>query len=241
MKLNAVDVLQLRNVLKAANKAGLFSMVIHEGKARGVSEARNAAIFSEFQSSIDPEVELGITRISELEKRLNLFGENVLIEIEVNDANKARKLSVRGKSGKIDFRCTDSKLITYPKTNTDSPNAVVVMTKPEAALLSKGARILGGDFLVVQVKRDGQVHMECSDVNNDRFELDLETPAEFIDDPMPAVHKYDIGTNGVLIPMIEHLAKDNDTLELPLLATGNFALRLFGFDMLAIPRIKTGE
>jgi hypothetical protein len=241
MKLTSSDILELRKALMAANKAGLESLVIHEGKVRGLNATQNAAIFSNINLSIDPNTQLGIVRLGELEKRLALFGDDVLIEGEVNDANKVRRLVIRGKAGRVEFRCTDPKLITYPKTNADEPRIVVKLQKPEVALLSKGVKLLGGEALAMQVKRDGGVHIECSDSNNDRFELDLATPAEFVDEPAPFVHMYDTGSKGVFLSMLDQLAKDQDTVDLVVMRSGNISMQLFGFELLAVPRIKTGE
>ena len=241
MKLTSADILELKKALMAANKAGLESFVITEGKVRGLNTNQNAVILSDIQLSLDPNLQLGVVRLGELEKRLSLFGEDVLIEGEVNDAGKVRRLTIRGKGGKVDFRCTDPKLITYPKTNNDEPHAVVTLQKTEVALLSKGVKLLGGETIAVQVKRDGGVHVECVDSNNDRFELDLTAPAEFIDESTSFVHLYDAGSKGTFIGMLDQLAKDLDTVTLVFMKSGNVSFKLYGFDVLAIPRIKTGD
>lgn len=241
MKFTSSDILELRRALIAANRAGLESFVIHEGQVRGLNAPQNAVIFSPINLSFEQDVQIGVAKTNELEKRLSLFGDDVLIEGEMNDAKKMRRLTIKGKSGKVDYRCTDARLIVYPKTNSDDPFAVVTLLKPEIALLAKGSKLLAGETIAVQVRRDGSVHIECVDMNNDRFELDLETKADFVDEENAFVHLYDAGSKGTLIGILEYLAKDNDSVSLVFMRSGNVGFKLLGFDMLAIPRIITGS
>ena len=241
MKLTQDDNRKLRTALLAARLAGVNDVVITNGIIAGVHEQHIGAIFSPIDLSIDKDVTIGIKRLTDLEKRLSLFGENIEVEIEINDAKKARKLGVRASSGKIEFRCTDERLITYPKTNQDEPGMVLTLTKAEIGLISKGAKTLGTEQLTLQIKRDGVVHVECSDANTDRFEVELAAPAEFVDDVYPYVNPFDVSSKGVFIPLLENLVKDADTAEIVVMRSGNISIRVYGHDVLAVPRIQTGE
>ena len=242
MKFNSDDVRLLRSALAACKLGGLEAAVFSENKVRGLGEKKNAAILSDCAFSFGGEISLGVARSAELMKRLDLFGEDVLIEGEVNDSNKVRKLSIRGKGGKIEFRCTDEKLITYPKSNDgDEDGIVVTVTKPEVVLIAKAAKTLGVEALTVQVKRDGGVHIECADTNNDRFETDLSKAAEFVDEPYAVVNPFDATSNGVFISMLEQMVKDNDEATLIFKRSGNVVMRVQGHNMFAIPRIQTGD
>lgn len=235
------DARLLRVALSACRIAGLDHAVIHEGMVRSLHDARVSAIISELRLSIDPELKLGIMRLSELEKRLSLFGDDVLIEGEVTGDKKIRKLMVRGKAGRIEFRCTDVSLLDrkYPRSSNDQPKAVVTISKAEASLLSKGVRTLGAEQLHLQVKKDGQVRLESVDSSSDRFELELTAPAEFVDEAFTFVRPYITGTNGALLPLIEHAIKDQDQLSMVLMNTGNLSLTVAGHSMIAIPKITT--
>lgn len=242
MKLTQDDLLSLRRALLACKLGGLDTAVISEGKVRGLGEKKNAAILSDLVLSIDTDISLGIGRVSELDKRLALFGENVLIEGEVDDNKRVRRLSLRGPTAKIDFRCTNEKLITYPKSaEGDDDGVYVTLTKPEVVLIAKAVKTLGVDQLTVQVKRDGTVHIECADANNDRFETDLSQLAEFADEAYSVVNPFDTTSNGVFISMLEHLVKDSDEAKLVFKRSGNILMKIYGHDMLAIPRIQTGD
>lgn len=240
MKLIPSDLLKVRAALSAARLAGINSVVISNGRISGVHDEHIAAIFSPLELSIDSSISLGIVKLSELEKRLALFTGDILVEGEVNDANKVRKLNIKAKTGKIEFRCTDEKLITHPKSNMDEPGIVLTISKPEIALISKGIKTLGAELLTLQVKRDGAVRIECSDVNQDIFEVTFENGAEFIDDEYPYVNPFK-ANGGVLLPLFEQLVKDNDTAQVFIMKTGNILIQAHGHDVFVVPRIQHGE
>jgi hypothetical protein len=243
MKLTPQDVLEVRKALLAARLAGVSSVVITNGYIAGVHDAHIAAIFSPIKLSLDPAISIGIMKLADFEKRLTLFGDDVLVEGEVNDAKKARKLSIRGKAGKIEYRCTDERMITYPKTNADESDIVVTLSKAEVALLSRGTKTLGGSDLVLQIKRDGSVRMESHDTNQDRFEIEIEGKAVFVDEdaPHPYVNSFDATNSGAFLPLIENMVKENDTAELVVMRTGNISLKVYGHDVFAVPKAQHGD
>ncbi len=239
MKLTASDNQKLRAAFTACRIADIDLAVVSEGKIRGLSESKNAAIISALELSIDPEITLGITRLSELSKRLDLFGEDILIEGEVNDAKKVKKISIRGKSGRIEFRATDVALLErkYPKAHSEQAAAVITLSKPEISLIGKGVRTLGAETMTIQVKRDGSVRIESSDSSNDRFEMEVSSQAEFVDEETAIVNAYDTSSSGVILKLIEYAARDADSVSLAVMKSGNIMLNISGHDILIIPRI----
>ena len=243
MKFTPDDNRKIRAALAACKLADIDLAVISEGKIRGLSESRNAAIISALELSVDPSVQIGITRLSELIKRLELFGDEILIEGEIRESkNMMAKLNIRGKAGKIEFRCTDVALIDkkYPKANNDQPSAVLIFTKTEVALISRAVKTLGAEQLTIQVKRDGAVHLESLDTSSDRFETDLSTPAQFVDEPYPSVFSYITSSSGVLLTLLDHSVRESNSSELVMMKSGNTQIKIFNHDITAIPRIQTG-
>lgn len=238
MKLTPDDVLKLRSALSACKLAGIEDAVIHEGLVRGLNPKHHGAVFSTIELSIDPSVAFGLGRLADLEKRMKLFGDSILIEGELNDTNVVRKLTLRGAASKIEFRCTDPKLLKYPKTNTDQDMAVIQLTKPEVALISKSTKTLGAEQLTVQIRKDGVVRVEALDPNNDKFEAELSAPIEFIEDPFPSVNSFDCTSAGVLLGMLEHMVSQNDTVSIVLMRSGQLKFLAYGHTLLAIPRIQ---
>jgi hypothetical protein len=242
MKLTLEDNVKLKSAFAACKLADIDLAVISEGKIRGLSESRNAAIISALPLSISPDMQLGITRLSELAKRFSLFGDDVSIEAELAGENKIKKLLIKAKSGKIDFRCTDISMLEkkYPKANNDVEGTVLSFTREEVQLISRGVKTLGAEQMTIQVKRDGAVHIESADSSSDRFETDLCTVAEFVEDPYPSVFNYNTSSSGVLLGLLEHAAKEAETVQLIMMRSGNIGITVHGHTILAIPRIQTG-
>lgn len=239
MKLTQEDNTKIKAALVACKMADIELAVISEGKIRGMSESKNAAIISELSLSIDPQVTLGVTRLGELEKRLALF-KDVTIEGELNADKKVKRLTIKGSgSSKIEFRCTDIALLDrkYPKSHNDVPFAELTFTKEEVQFFSKAVRTLGAEQLTIQIKKDGAVRIESSDSSNDRFEYDIAAQANFADDPTSMVRSYSTTSTGVLLKLLDYLARDSDTITVNVMSSGNLALVLGGFTILAIPRI----
>ncbi len=239
MKFTPSDNTNLKTALNACRLAGIDVAAITDGLIRGLSDSQNAAVFSEIELSFGNDVQLGITRLSELEKRLSLFGDGATIECDLTDDKKVKKLSVKSNGGKIEFRCTDIKMLKgkYPTANSDEASAVITFSKTEVSLISRGVKTLGAAQITVQVKRDGQVHIESVDTDNDRFELDLIAPAEFIEDAIPSVYSYATGSSGVFLSLLENTVKDADSTQVTLMKAGNIEITVNGYRILAIPRI----
>jgi hypothetical protein len=249
MKFSPEDILKFRGAAAACRLAGIDHAVFMNGEIRSISDNRNAAIISELKLSIPPEVKLCVLRLGELDKRMQLFGEDVLVEGELTGENKVRKLSMRGKHGKMEFRCTDLAMLEspssehkYPKTMNDAAGAVLTFTKPELALTVKAIKTLGAERITLQVKRDGFVHIESVDSSSDKFEADLSSEAEFIEDAYPSVHSYANGSGGVLLPLLEYLNRETteETCQIMLMRTGNLLFTVHKHNVYAIPRIEIG-
>lgn len=239
MKFTSDDLIKLRGALSVCRIAGIDTAVISEGMIRGLSENHSAAIITTLDLSIDKTIDMGIGKIGDLEKRLALFDDVVLVEGELNAQGKVRKLLIRDKKAKVEFRCTDSAIIKYPKSNNDLEKAVLTFTKPEISLIVKGVKTIGAEQITLQIKRDGTVHIEAADISNDRFETDLEHLAESIDeDGIATVVNYDTTSSGVLLTILNTVIRDCDVVKLVLMQSGQLRIRLFGHDVLAIPRIN---
>lgn len=241
MKLIDSDIPKLRGALQAAKHAGVTNVVITNGFIAGIHEKHIAAIFSPLDLSIAPEISFGISKLTELQKRLELFGDEILVEGEENDARKIRQLNIKGKAGKIQFRCTDERMITYPKSNMDESDMIITVTRPEVALLATGARTLGAELLTIEIDAAGGVHFICKDTNQDSFETDLEAPAEFLDEAHPYRNPFDVSSGSVLLTLLEQLVKDADSAQFFVMKTGNLFLHAYGHDIFVIPRIQHGE
>lgn len=191
MKLTKQDVELLKNAFIACKTTGIESVVITEGMIRGASPDRNTAIISEIGLSIDPTLKIGISKLSDLEKRLALFG---TLDVAIEGTEKENKdvaiLNMQAGRTKAQLRCTAERLIRYPKANNDTQAVSVFFSKEEAQHVAKAVKTFGAEHVTIMVTTSGTVKIECKDASNDVFSLDLETQAEFVEDASITIFNY---------------------------------------------------
>lgn len=212
MKLTATDISNLRGALAAAKIINADLAVLANGKIMGVNDKREAAIISELKLSIpaDTRIGFGSSRLQEFEKRLALFGEQVEAELKINDSTgDVSLITLQAGRSKVQFRCTSLSLLDrkYPQENADSPHVVVTFDKTEIAQLSRAAKTLGAETVVIKVGRDGAAHAECVDSNNDQFVVGLTGAGEFVNEAEPTVFVYSADR---LTALLDAGAKDDD-------------------------------
>lgn len=207
MIFNKTDIATLRSALLACKLADIENVVIHQGLIRGISEKETAIIFSNISFSFGDEVSFGITRISDLEKRLNLFTDDMSVEGEVSKNNEMRKLTFKQGRSKIEFRCASFKLIRYPKTMSDEDNGMMTISKDEVSFISRGVKTMNPESLSISIK-NGEVIFECSDASNDVFNTSLSNDCELENDGY--FNSFAVGSSGVIIPLMESASKSGD-------------------------------
>ena len=235
MKFTANDVTTLKNLLAVAKSIGVDSMVITDEKARGASA--DTAILTECHFSFDKEIKIGIGRVSELEKRFALFGDDVSIETKLNDKNETTTLMLSGGKSKGQYRCASERLIRYPKSKHPDDEVVVVvsLSKAEIGQVNKATKTFGAETVVIQVMKNGDTRVECQDPStNDKFSLDLENQAEFIGDEDSAVRTY---RAVALCSIMDHAAKESEKVDLLLGSIGSAELTIKGKTVLVMPQI----
>lgn len=214
MKLTSTDVNRLRNALAAAKIINADLAVLAGGKIMGTNDKTEAAIISELKLSIPETTRIGFGsgRLQEFEKRLMLFGDQVDAELKVNDSTgDVSLITLQSGRSKVQFRCTSLSLLDrkYPQENADQPHVMVTIAKAEIGQLSRAAKTLGAETIVIKVGRDGDVRVECADSNNDQFVVGLERVAEFVGDVEPTVFIYSADR---LCALLDAGAKDYDEM-----------------------------
>ena len=238
MKTNQTDITELKSILSACKLVGVDGVVIHEGLARGAPPSLNSAILTEAKLSISPDLRIGIGRVSELEKRLNIFSGPVDIEGKTNDKGDVSMLTISSGKTKVQFRCTSANLMTYPKVNEDQPVALITFTKSEVQQLSKAVKTMGASDVVIQISRAGTVKLECADSANDRFDVELEKEVEFIEDADSIVQTY-VAT--ILVDVLDAACKNADETIITLGEAGSLTVKANGHTLLVLPQINGEE
>ena len=191
MKLTESDVAQLRAAFSSARIAGVESVFITENLVRGITLNTRSAIITPVKLSIDSAVKIGVGRMAELEKRLNIFGTEATAELKLNDKNEVTVLDIRSGKSKIEFRCTSERMIKYPKTLEDTELCKLKITKDEASQISRAIKSLSAQSITLAIGRDSGVSFECSSDTNEAFSVEIEAKAIFENPAAAAVHIYD--------------------------------------------------
>lgn len=191
MNLTNNDIEQLRSAFQICRVAGIDAVVVTDNQVRGITPNSKMAIISQASFSFDSSAKIGIGRISEFEKRLNIFAGAVEGEGKLNDSNEVSVLTFGAGRSKVQFRCTSERLIKYPKANEDEAVATVTAKKIEVQQIARAVKTLGAEQLTLAVGRDGTVKFECSSPTNEAFGTELETSASFENDPQGIVHIYE--------------------------------------------------
>lgn len=240
MRLSSNDVTELKSILAACKVLGIDGVVIHEGLARGAKPTLDAAIISQAKLSISEALRLGIGRVAELEKRLAIFPGQVEIEGRCNEAGDVSLLTLSSGKSKVQFRCTSVNLMRYPKANEDQPFAVITLNRAEVAQVVKAVRTLGAEKLVLQVARTGAVRLECSDSANDRFDIELEVAAEFVEGTEGAVQTY---LADLFVSLVDASfrgeAEGAPGVSFTLGAAGSITSTVHGHNLLLMPQITS--
>lgn len=231
------DVEKLKQIFAASKIGGIETVVISDGMVRGANEQKDVAIISESHLSIDPTIKIGLARMQEFEKRLQLFSGDIKIDCKLNDANDVSMMTITGGKSKAQFRCTQERLIRYPKMNDDQPAVVITMTKAEGQHVSKAAKTFKSDLTTVHISRTGVVTIECSDATNDKFSVELSEQAEYVTDSESYVFSY-VGQR--FSDVIDALAKDDDKISF-VIGEGGSATTVVKGHTLIIMSITDGE
>lgn len=238
MKMSNDDVEMLRAALSVCRTVGIEAVVIHEGMIRGCTPTMKAAILTKTAISIDKNLKLGLARLNEFDKRLQIFGDVVTIEGKVNETNDVSVLTLTGGKSKVQFRCTKSSLIKYPKANEDEPKVSVFLSKAETAQLTRALKSLSAEVAILKIGRDGDVGFEAIDSTNDKFSMDLDKVAEFVNDIEPTVLAYEADRFAVVL---DSAGRDSDEVRLDIGEFGSITMNLRGHTILIMPHINGDE
>jgi hypothetical protein len=256
MKLTSTQIGHLRTALTAAKTANVSQVALYANMIRGVSDTENSIIFSKLDLGLAMDVQVGIGNVDTLVKRLMIFGDaGLTLEGEVGADNQTiKRLSIKAPNGKTEFRCSSIKHIKHPKNTPDDLDnitlardtkvATLVLTLEELQQLSRGAKTLGTEAITIQLKADGGVKAECYDTDNNVFTITLKNPCVFEDDEFSVVHSYAAGSSGVLLTLMENMARERqgeELIEFPLYSNGMIGCRVNGHFILAAKRADRDE
>jgi hypothetical protein len=235
MNFTEQDVEELRAILTLCKTVGIDGAVLADGKVMGAASSKKLAIISPTKLSIDPETKVGIGRLTELEKRLTIFAEGVVMTAEINKSGEVSRLTMAAGRTKAQFRCSATSMVLHPKSNDDAPVAALSLSKTEVAILVKAAKIFGAETIIFKISPAGDVHIECVDSTNDQFSTGTEKQAEFIDEADPLFFTYQAS---YLTTVLAEGTKDADSIDLVFGQAGSITALVKGYSLMVMPNIN---
>ena len=235
MKLTNHDTSSLCLLLSACQVGGVESVVIEDGVARGINEARSFVIISDGSLPAFPQ-KIGLSRLSALKQRIVLMGEAV-IEAKETERGEISLLDISSGRSKVQFRCTATALIKAPKQINDEAANNVFLTKDELKLVLDAIKVMGAKTVSLIIKKDHTVSFSIADANNDAFSTVLSTQAEALtDEANSVVHYYHADIFHAVMK-----ANDFDTTTLVIGEAGTIRTSVLGHSVILLPKINEGE
>lgn len=233
MKLSSSDISAIRTALSVGRIIELQLAVLANGKIMGINDKGDAAIISALTISA-PNLVFGIGRADELTKRLALFNEGVEAELKVNHRNEVTQLTFIDGRAKMQFRCTSMALLErkYPQENADTAALRLVISKEEISQLTRAAKVIGAENIVIKVEQTGEVSATASDSNSDRFTMQLDR-AKFIGSSEPVAFAY---RADVLTSVMAEAGRDTDIFVMTVGEGGSLTATVRNHTLIIMPQ-----
>lgn len=232
MKMTPEDIEQLRSAFAICRVAGIDAAVVTDNQVRGLSPNAKMAIITPVNLTIDKEVKIGIGRIGEFDKRLQIFGGNISVDTKINDANEVSVMTLKSGKSTVQFRCTAERMIKYPKFNEDPEACTIIANKAEVAQIARAVKTLGAETLTLAIGRDNSIKFECTSPTNESFTAELSNEATFVDDPQGIVHIYE---GDRLATVLDAAARDTDEVAMVVGEFGSLTILIKGHTLVAMP------
>jgi len=197
MKLSTIAVQNLYDLFTTCAVADIDQLLIDEGWARGVNEERSCLIISDFQVPAFGGAKCGLTRLSELRRRFELFmlggkfeeGFSVEAAISERAAEVARLNLALGKD-RLEWRCAPASMVPAPKSVNDEPACIISVNRRQLALMLNGLRLAASSKLTLSVRPDGTATFQVV-AASDNLIITNDTPAELVTElEQSMVHHY---------------------------------------------------
>jgi len=148
--------------VEVAGLLGINSIVLDEHSVRG----RHAEAGTIFVMTFDDGTKwdfgaIGVTRIPELSKRLNLMrtrGDNFTIEAELKtrgeDITYAGRLTLKHAKTKVEYKCGDPTLIKAPKGLQDEEHFTCALSRDDIKFIKSASSAMGAEKLIFSNPKD---------------------------------------------------------------------------------------
>lgn len=239
MKLTNTDIQNLYDAILTCALGSIDDILIEGGVIRGVSADRSCLIISDHNVPSFGNHKVGLSRLSKLRQRLDLFmiagkvESGVTLDAKESERGEITQLEIACGRDKLQYRCTSTSNIRAPKSVNDTPAFLVAINKKQLALVLNALRVMGSGRLVLSIKLDGTVTFQVTDSNNDSFVLVNETPAEALTDSVEesVVHYY---SSDVFASVVRAAGED---VALSIGVAGSITILVNGHALTLLPQI----
>lgn len=234
MKLTTTDIKNLTNVLDACLLVGIENVIIEDSLVRGMNADKSCVILSDTNVPKLP-LPLGLTRIKELKQRLDLFGDNVAVEVKEGARGDISSIDMQAGKSKASFRCASTGLIKAPKVISDTLINRVYVSKEQMKSILAGAKAMGSKKIAISIKKTDEVVFDMADTIHDNFSVTLDSSVERLDDAdtSSVTHYYD---EPVFASIMR--TKQDDKITFDVGSMGIIRVDLNGHAMTILPKIN---
>lgn len=196
MKLTNTDIQKLYDAIITCGIGGIDDILIDSGFIHGVSSDRSCLIISDHRVPNFGTHKVGLSRLSKLRQRLELFAlggkmeDGLTLDAKESERGEITQLELALGKNKLQYRCTSTANIRAPKSVNDEPAFLVTINKKQLALMLQALRVMGAGSLVIGIKLDGTVSFKATDSNNDSFVLVNDSPVERLAEQQESVVYY---------------------------------------------------
>lgn len=235
MKLSQSDFQNFQSIINVCSIASIDSIIIEDGMLRGINESKTCAIISKFQIPKFSQ-KLGLTRLSALKQRIDIFGDSVSIDAKETDRGEISMLEMSSGRSKAQFRCTSTVMIKAPVNINDEQAIKIYLNKNDIKMILDGVRVMSAKKVWFIVKSDRTASIEATDVNNDCFKMTLDNPAEFLNDEVDSTAQGYM--SDIILPILRAITSELDSTVLTIGLKGTLNMSLHGHTITALPQIN---
>lgn len=215
---------------------GIENVVFEDGYVRGVNPEKTFAIISNTNVPKFPQ-KIGISRVSTLASRLAVFkGKDPIIEARETERGEIAMLDITAGRSKVQFRCTSTMLIKFPKGEFNDARAnVITLTKEEIKTILDAIRVMSCKKVTMSIRKSGEVKFDIPDESNDTFTVTLCTGVKSDSDSV--VHYYQ---STVFVALLKSKL-DNDTTTLDIGEMGTILTTINDHSVAVLPQIGDSD
>ena len=190
MKVDAISLAYIQNVVKTAKLLKIQNIIIEPGKVRGMDDDQTVVIFQDNNVPDMPFGSIGLNRLDVFSSRFDIIrattGSSIEIgtmgddntigfdKFDIKDKSKAgmkspmwaKTIEMSGLNTTIDYRCANPSIIKAPKSRSDKNRFLLGMTENAFAMMVKGKSAMDSDFVTIKGNTKG-VQLLVTDDNGD--------------------------------------------------------------------------